>query len=71
MVQNQTAQANCLGVSIGDYLIRRLQDFGVRDIFGIPGDYVLTFFALLEKSRIHMVRYTQELAGSPPTPTPA
>ena len=29
------------GLSVGDYLIRRLSDYGVRDIFGIPGDYVL------------------------------
>ena len=34
-------QASVSGVSIGDYLIRRLQDYGVRDVFGIPGDYVL------------------------------
>ena len=26
--------------SIGDYLIRRLQDYGVRDVFGIPGDTI-------------------------------
>ena len=28
-------------LSIGEYLIRRLQDYGVRHVFGIPGDYVL------------------------------
>ena len=27
------------GLSIGEYLIRRLQDYGVRDVFGLPGDY--------------------------------
>ncbi len=32
------------GVSIGEYLIRRLQDYGIRHVFGIPGDYVLTFY---------------------------
>ena len=26
---------------IGDYLIQRLYDHGVRHVFGIPGDYVL------------------------------
>jgi indolepyruvate decarboxylase len=26
------------GLSIGEYLIRRLQEYGVRDVFGIPGD---------------------------------
>ena len=37
--------ATVWGASIGDYLIHRLQDFGVRDVFGIPGDYVLAFYA--------------------------
>ena len=48
------------GVTIGDYLIRRLQDYGVRDIFGIPGDYVLTFYAALERSPINVVGCTRE-----------
>ena len=26
-------------LSIGEYLIERLQDYGIADIFGIPGDY--------------------------------
>jgi len=46
--------------SIGDYLIRRLQDYGVRDVFGIPGDYVLAFYAQLEKSPIRVVGCTRE-----------
>ena len=37
-------------VSIGQYLINRLQDYGLRDVFGIPGDYVLSFYSMLEKS---------------------
>ena len=60
MVQNQPAQPTVWGISIGDYLIRRLQDFGVRDIFGIPGDYVLAFYAMLEKSPIRLVGCTRE-----------
>ncbi len=48
------------GVSIGDYLIRRLQDFGVRDVFGIPGDYILAFYAMLEKSPIQLIGCTRE-----------
>jgi TPP-dependent 2-oxoacid decarboxylase len=31
--------------SIGQYLIQRLQDYGIEDVFGIPGDYVLAFTA--------------------------
>ncbi len=53
-------QPTISGISIGDYLIRRLQDFGVRDIFGIPGDYVLSFYAMLEKSPIRLVGCTRE-----------
>ncbi|MGC4005824.1 MAG: thiamine pyrophosphate-binding protein [Pirellulales bacterium] len=48
------------GLSIGQYLIRRLQDYGVDDVFGIPGDYVLSFYSLLEKSPINVVGCTRE-----------
>ncbi len=48
------------GTSIGDYLIRRLQDYGVRDMFGLPGDYVLAFYARLEESPINVVGCTRE-----------
>ena len=48
------------GVSIGEYLIRRLQEYGVRDIFGIPGDYVLAFYNQLEKSPIRLIGCTRE-----------
>ena len=39
-------------LSIGQYLIRRLQDYGLKHVFGIPGDYILTFYGQLEKSPI-------------------
>ena len=48
------------GTSIGDYLIQRLQDYGIRDVFGLPGDYVLTFYNLLEESPINVVGCTRE-----------
>ena len=47
-------------LSIGDYLIRRLQDYGVRDVFGIPGDYVLGFYSMLEHSPIRVVGCCKE-----------
>ena len=40
------------GLSIGEYLIRRLQDYGIGHVFGIPGDYILAFYSLLEHSPI-------------------
>ncbi len=46
--------------SIGQYAIRRLLDYGVNDLFGIPGDYVLTFYSLLEESDINIYGCTRE-----------
>lgn len=48
------------GLSIGRYLIARLQDLGVRHVFGIPGDYVLGFYHELEQSPIDVVGCTRE-----------
>lgn len=57
---NGPAPAPPKQLSIGQYLIKRLQDYGVRDVFGIPGDYVLAFYGLLEKSPINVVGCTRE-----------
>lgn len=48
------------GLTIGDYLIQRLWDLGVRHIFGIPGDYVLSFYADLEQGPIRLIGCTRE-----------
>jgi indolepyruvate decarboxylase len=48
------------GLCIGEYLIRRLQDHGIRDVFGIPGDYVLGFYAMLEHSPLRVVGCCRE-----------
>lgn len=48
------------GLSIGSYLIRRLQDYGVRDVFGIPGDYVLGFYSMLEHSPLQVIGCCKE-----------
>jgi indolepyruvate decarboxylase len=47
-------------VSIADYLIRRLEDYGIEHCFGIPGDYVLSFYSLLEQSPIETIGCTRE-----------
>ncbi len=47
-------------MSIGAYLIDRLQAYGVRDIFGIPGDFVLQFYGMLEESPIRVIGTTSE-----------
>lgn len=46
--------------SIGSYLIKRLREYGIDDLFGIPGDYVLSFYSELEKSPINVVGCTRE-----------
>ena len=43
------------GMSIGQYLIQRLQDYGISDVFGIPGDYVLSLYNMLCESPINVV----------------
>jgi indolepyruvate decarboxylase len=48
------------GISIGQYLIKRLQDYGIGDIFGIPGDYVLGFYSMLEESPLRVIGCTRE-----------
>lgn len=47
-------------LSIGEYLIQRLQDYGIRDCFGIPGDYILSFYGMLEQSPINTIGCTRE-----------
>ncbi|RLS35911.1 MAG: alpha-keto acid decarboxylase family protein [Planctomycetota bacterium] len=47
-------------LSIGEYLIRRLGDYSIRHVFGVPGDYVLGFYSMLEKSPLDLVNCTRE-----------
>ena len=54
------SQTSISRISIGQYLIKRLIDYGVRDLFGIPGDYVLAFYSDLEESSINTVGCTRE-----------
>ena len=46
--------------TIGLYLIQRLQDYGLEHVFGIPGDFVLQFYGMLEDSPIQVVGTTRE-----------
>jgi indolepyruvate decarboxylase len=48
------------GVSIGDYIIDRLNDHGVRHVFGIPGDYVIGFFNKIAKSPLELIITSDE-----------
>jgi TPP-dependent 2-oxoacid decarboxylase len=46
--------------SIGDYLIRSLYGSGVRHIFGVPGDYILSFYDRITKSKLAVVNTCDE-----------
>jgi TPP-dependent 2-oxoacid decarboxylase len=46
--------------TIGRYLIDRLHALGVAHIFGIPGDYVLALYRMIEASPIALVGVTRE-----------
>ena len=55
--RDSTAAAN---ETIGDYLIRRLQEEGVGHVFGVPGDFILSFFKKLDESPINIVNTSDE-----------
>ncbi len=49
--------------TIGRYLIDRLQASGVGHLFGIPGDYILGLYKMLDDSPIQVIGMTREDAA--------
>lgn len=49
--------------TIGEYLLNKLESYNIRHIFGIPGDYVLRFYKLIEESSIQHIGMTREDAA--------
>ena len=47
-------------LTIGQYLIERLRAHGVGHVFGIPGDYVLGFYDLLQHSPLETITTCDE-----------
>jgi indolepyruvate decarboxylase len=45
---------------VGEYLFQRVKELGVRHTFGIPGDFVLPLYQLLERSAIQPIVVTHE-----------
>lgn len=41
--------------TVGKYLIHRLQELGVKHVFGVPGDYVLGFYDELVASDLNVI----------------
>ena len=49
--------------TIGEYLLKKLESYEIQHIFGIPGDYVLRFYHLIEQSEIQHIGMTREDAA--------
>jgi TPP-dependent 2-oxoacid decarboxylase len=47
--------------TVGDYLVRRLEQAGVSHVFGVPGDYVLDFMDRIVESPLELVNTCNEL----------
>ena len=60
VARNEPSTASKTELTIGGYLIQRLQDYGLTDLFGIPGDFVLQFYGMLEESPINVIGCTRE-----------
>ncbi len=48
-------------MTVGRYLLRRLEEAGLEHMFGVPGDYVLDFMDRVVESRIRLVGNCNEL----------
>lgn len=49
--------------TVGGYLIHRLEELGVRHVFGVPGDYVLGFYDQLVASPLEVIGTCTELGA--------
>jgi TPP-dependent 2-oxoacid decarboxylase len=45
---------------IGKYLIQKLYEAGARHVFGVPGDYILNFYAMLSRSPLQVINTCDE-----------
>ncbi|KAJ9138177.1 pyruvate decarboxylase [Pleurostoma richardsiae] len=49
---------------VGEYLLKRIQELGVKSIFGVPGDYELAFLDLILQAGIDWKGTPNELVGA-------
>jgi indolepyruvate decarboxylase len=47
-------------ITIGKYLIEQLSLHGVRHVFGVPGDFILTFMNQIEQSDLELINTCDE-----------
>lgn len=50
--------------SVSEFLVERLENIGLKHVFGIPGDYILNFFSNLSKSKKLKLIGTADEAGA-------
>ncbi len=48
-------------MTVGHYLLRRLEEAGLEYMFGVPEDYVLDFMDQVVESRIRLIGNCNEL----------
>ena len=48
-------------ITVGAYLFKRLHEFGVRGVHGVPGDYNLALLDLLPENGLYWVGNCNEL----------
>jgi len=50
--------------SVAEFLIERLENSGIKHVFGVPGDYILHFFSNISKSKkVQLINNTDEEAA--------
>ena len=47
-------------LSIGDFLIKQFKVHGISHVFGIPGDYILSFYSKMANSPIKIINTCDE-----------
>lgn len=47
-------------LNIGEYLIQKIYESGARHVFGVPGDYILNFYAKLNNSPLMLINTSDE-----------
>ena len=49
-------------IKVSDYLVKKLAEFGIEEVFGLPGDYNFDIVEAIEKSeKINWIGSTNEL----------
>jgi pyruvate decarboxylase len=51
-------------IQVGEYLLERLKQLGIKSVFGVPGDYELAFLDQVLKSGLHWRGNPNELVAS-------